>query len=134
MVHFDTLPFDPEAAAQVDHEKLLKIRAEEQAHRFRGIIFYTMLGFFAIVALVWLIGLTCAWPDPDAGIPAYALVGVKVALLTAVLLTVAISLMRFVIRCARQDNKDKEDLPNPGNSWEEVVKALLKNLKLPTGS
>lgn len=135
LVHFDTLPFDPEAVGKADPEKILKIREAEQAHRFRSIVFYVMLGFFCIVSLTWCVLMFRAWPPVDAGMPAFALVGAKIALITAVLLTIAISLMRFAIRCAHHENKDNdEELPNPSNSWEEVVKAFLKNIKLPTGS
>lgn len=135
LVHFETLPFDPEAVGKADPEKILKIRKEEQAHRFRSVVFYVMLGFFGIVALTWCVLMFRAWPPVEAGIPAFVLVGAKVALITAVLLTIAISLMRFAIRCAHHENKDNgEELPNPSNSWEEIVKALLKNIKLPTGS
>lgn len=133
-IHFHELPFDPESTGRADPEKVLKLRKNEQAHQFRSIIFYVMLVFFGIVSAIWIFLMLKAWPPMDAGIPAFALVGAKIALLTAVLLTVAISLMRFAIRCAHHDDKDNEDLPSPGSSWEEVVKALLKNIKLPSGS
>lgn len=83
---------------------------------------------------MWVIAMLVVWPFEGMSMPMLIFLGAKLTLGTAVFLTLVISLMRFAIRCARHEEKEKDDLPNPTNSWEEVVKAFLKNIKLSSGS
>ena len=125
--HFEELPFDPESTGRADPEKLLKIREAEQAHHFRAQVFFLGSKACLIIFFLWVILVICTWPFPGMSTTMVVLLGAKFAIVTGVLLALAISLMRFAMRCAHHD--DKDDTAGLLKSSLEVLKELGKLVK-----
>lgn len=129
-IHFIELPFDPDSTGKADPEKRLKIREAEQAHRFRDESFLWMKLYCSVAFCLWVGLLISIWPDPDSSTAAVIFLGAKLTISTVVLITIAISILRFASQCAHHDKHPKKDeIPNPNNIWESLGKIILRIFK-----
>lgn len=128
------LGFDPESSAKADPEKVWRAREAEQAHGFRDTAFFLGSKCVFFVFCLWVVLICVTWPIPGMDTHALLFIGAKVMLVTVVLLTLAISLMRFAIRCAHHDDKVQEEIPSPSSSVEEIVKTVAKSINSPASN
>jgi hypothetical protein len=129
-----SLPFDPESTTRADPEKVWKTREAEQAHTFRTVAFWSALIFCGFVAVLWLYIMAEFWPTDKMEMSSVLFMCAKMSLITVVLLSMIISLLRFAIRCAHHDNKPETDSSPSSNAWAEIVKELIKAVKSSAGT
>lgn len=129
---FESLPFDPESTGKADPEKVWKLRETEQAHRFRERAFFFMTRGCVIVFLLWVVLVVASWPWAEMSAPMVFFLGAKLAIVSAVLLTLSIAIMRFAIQCAHHESKKDSDQPKPDNVWIKLAELFLKTSKTQT--
>lgn len=122
---------DPDASHKGDPDAMWKMREAEQAHDFRGCAFGCSITFCVILAFAWLGFILIRWPPDDASPAFIALYVAKSSLMTIVLIALAVSIMRFVIKCYGHHNtKDDSTDISPGYTKfaETVAHFIVKKL------
>lgn len=111
-------------------EIMEKRREAVQAHGFRENAFRWIGMLCGVVGILW-VALVAKSPDAAAPKEAFYLWGLKTSLCTVVLVTIAIGLLRFAIKCYghHQHSVRDDDAPNPVKLAETALKVAHKAME-----
>ncbi len=114
-----------------DVSEVMERRREAiQAHGFRESAFRWIGILCGVVGLLW-VGLMAQSPDVTAPKEVFYLWGVKMSLCTVVLVTIAISLLRFAIKCYghHQHSARDDEISSPVKLAETALKVAHKAME-----